>query len=104
MPNELGGVGETSPRDTLSKQGDTWTKTEPHNVQSTMRETTAYGDPDLRPQSQSYKANKSSKKSSSNEGDEIDNTGSSLAGSVRIEGFLHCVQATHPGTRPLQVR
>ena len=78
-PNDLGGVGETSPHKSWSKVRDDATEPEPNHVQSTTRESSAYGDPDPRPQSQSYTVNKSSKKSSSKEGEDTDDTGSRLA-------------------------
>ena len=34
-PNDLGGVGETSPREAPSKEGDTSTKSELNHIQST---------------------------------------------------------------------
>ena len=70
--------------DSLYKEGGNLTKLELNHVQSTTWETSSYGDPELRPPSQSYEAKKP-KKSSSTEGEETDNTGSSLAESVRTE-------------------
>ena len=81
----LGGVSETSPRDAPSKQDDNSTKPGLNHVQSTTREPSPYGDLDLRPRSQNCAAKKPSEKSSSKEGDDTDDTGSSLAESVHIE-------------------
>ena len=47
-PNGLGGVGETSARDTPSQDRDKSPKPELNHVQSTTWETSSYGDPDLR--------------------------------------------------------
>ena len=55
-PNDLGGVGETSPHTAPSKGVDTSTKPELNHAQSTTRESSAHGKPDLRPQTQKYTA------------------------------------------------
>ena len=44
-PNDLGGVGETSPQVSPSKEGENSTKPELNRVQSTTRGTKANGNP-----------------------------------------------------------
>ena len=48
VPDDLGGVGEASPRNYVPKEGDNLTKPELNHVQSTTWETSSYGDPDPR--------------------------------------------------------
>ena len=57
-PNDFGGVNEASPRNSPSKEGDSSPKPEWNRAQGTPGETSTYGNPDLRPQSQRYTAKK----------------------------------------------
>ena len=82
-PNVLGGVGEASPCDSPSKEGDTSTKPELNHVESTTWKTSSYGDPDPGPLHQNH-TTKKSKKSSSKEGEDTEDTGPSQAESISI--------------------
>ena len=75
-PNDLGGVGETSPPVASSREGDNSTKPELNHVQSTTRGTDAYGNPVPVP---------SSKQSTSRSGEDTEDAGSSSAESVQIK-------------------
>ena len=77
--SDFGGVGDTSPRNTLFKEGDNSIKAELKYVQSTKRETTTRGTHDLRPQSQICTANRLFNESSSKDSNDTDDTASSLA-------------------------
>ena len=76
--HDLGGVGVMSPSHYPSKEGDNSTKPELNRVQSTTWETSPHGDSGSGPANQNHKAKKP-KKSSSKEGEDTDDTGSSLA-------------------------
>ena len=80
-----GGVGEMSTRDASSKEGDNSMKPRLNHVQSTTRETTTNGGPEVHPQSQSCTTKKSSKNSSGKECDDTDDTVSRVAESVHVE-------------------
>ena len=68
-PNDLGGVGEASPRDSPSKEGDTSV----NHVRSTTQETSSYGDPEPRSLSRIHTPKKP-RRSLSEEGDDTDDT------------------------------
>ena len=75
-PNDLGGVGETSPPVASSREGDNSAKPELNHVQSTTRGTNAYGNPVPVP---------SNKESIASPGKDNEDAGSSSAESVQIK-------------------